>query len=75
MFLLLFSVKDRITIRLIETKWIDKVEKLIYTTLQKRNENGQDIYTVKFEELYRDVCAKARGMCLIMNYSNRFIFV
>jgi len=75
MFFLLCSIKDRISIRLIETKWIDEVEKLIYATLQKRNEKGQDLTTVKFEELYKDVCAKSRGMCLIMNYSNRLIFV
>jgi len=64
MFFLLCSVKDRISIRLIETKWVDKVENLIYVALQKRNDRGQDLTTVKFEELYQDVCEIARGMCL-----------
>lgn len=36
---------------------------------------GQDLTTVKFEELYKGFSVKARGMYLIMNYSNRFIFV
>jgi len=72
---LLFSVKDRLSIRLIETKWVNKVEKLTYAVLKKRNKKGQDLTTVKFEELYQEVSAKARGMCLIMSYSNRFIFV
>ncbi|CAI6364090.1 unnamed protein product [Macrosiphum euphorbiae] len=45
-------VKDRISIRLIETKWVDEVKNLIYLALQKRNERGQDLTTVKFEELY-----------------------
>ncbi|CAI6360659.1 unnamed protein product [Macrosiphum euphorbiae] len=53
-------VKDRICIRLIETKWVDKVENLIYVALQKRNERGQDLTTVKFEEMYQDVCEIAR---------------
>ncbi|XP_022165234.1 uncharacterized protein LOC111030134 [Myzus persicae] len=53
-------VKDRLYIRLIETKWVEKVEKLIYAALQKRNKEGQDLTTVKFEELYQEVSAKAR---------------
>jgi len=68
MFFFLSSVKDRLCIRLIETKWVEEVEKLIYAALQKRNKEGQDLTTVKFEDLYQEVCAKARGMCLIMNY-------
>jgi len=75
MFFLLFSVKDRLIIRLIETKWVEKVEKLIYAALQKRNKKGQDLTTVKFEALYQEVSAKARGMCLVINYSNRYIFI
>ncbi|XP_003244164.1 uncharacterized protein LOC100573712 [Acyrthosiphon pisum] len=55
-------VKDRISIRLIETKWVDKVENLVYVALQKRNEGGQDSTTVKFEELYQDVCTMARDV-------------
>lgn len=55
-------VKDRLSIRLIETKWVDKVENLIYFALQKRNEGGQDSTTVKFEELYQDVSAMARDV-------------
>jgi len=53
-------VKDRFNIRLIESKWVDKVEKLVYAALQKRNEDGQDLTTVKFEELYKEVGARAR---------------
>ncbi|XP_015368079.1 PREDICTED: uncharacterized protein LOC107164683 [Diuraphis noxia] len=53
-------VKDRLCIRLIETKWVDKVEKLIYAVLKKRNKKDQDLTTVKFEELYQEVSAKAR---------------
>lgn len=53
-------VKDRFNIRLIESKWVDDVEKLVYAVLQKRYENGQDLTTVKFEELYQQVAAQAR---------------
>lgn len=53
-------IKDRLSIRLIETKWVDEVEKLVYAALQKRNKDGQDLTTVKFEELYQDVRAHAR---------------
>ncbi|KAL4089051.1 hypothetical protein QTP88_024129 [Uroleucon formosanum] len=55
-------VKDRLSIRLIETKWVDKVEKIIYLVLQKRNKMGQDLITVKFEELYQEVSVKARDL-------------
>lgn len=53
-------VKDRFNIRLIESKWVDKVEKLVYAALQKKHEDGQDLTTVKFEELYKEVGARAR---------------
>jgi len=53
-------IKDRFNIRLIESKWVDKVEKLVYAALQKRHEDGQDLTTVKFEELYKEVGARAR---------------
>jgi len=64
MFFLLCSVKDWISIRLIETKWVDKVENLIYVALQKLNDGGRDSTTVKFEELYQAVREMARSMYL-----------
>ncbi|KAL4088996.1 hypothetical protein QTP88_024074 [Uroleucon formosanum] len=58
-------VKDRLIIRLIETKFVDNVEKLIYLKLQKQNEMGQDLTTVKFEELYKGFSVKARDLLSI----------
>lgn len=51
------------------------MENLIYAALQRRYEDGQDLTTVKFEELYQEVCPHARGMSLIMTYSNMYIFL
>lgn len=64
--MLLYSVKDHVRMRLMESGWTNNLTHYIKNRIAKRIEDGQAKNSIKFEELYDDVITRAR--CKIFYY-------
>lgn len=55
------STKDHLRMRMEETGWTNMLTKMITTSITKRVESGQDVRSIKFDQLYTDIIEHARG--------------